>query len=645
MQLDHLHDELWGGNGVEPRLGALARPSASLRLIAAPVQVIAAHLSFLLMASMTPAVLHAQPGLGASPLRLQMEFRANQIAERYASEMGVRERPRIIFSTEPLPRTSVFDSDPQHRNAWYAASTPVRRKTPDDVVRLAEQAARHRARPTGEPSPMACSPSGPGGSPHLEEINVPDLPGGAIVQCQGHLEYCFIRPYPAGVRYMGSVDFEEVLAHEVFHCMQMQMMSIEHYLAGVSWNWVKEGSAMWALQQLLGDTPLARQHWLTWFQDPRSMAISPYSAVGFFTELNSRLGGGLWLALRSIITARDGAFARAHQLGGDQLLQNVAMGIAREPALGPSWNIQGGGIPPIVADVPGRGAQSFQRRAPSLTIGATYREATQALEPLSRHQLDLNLSNGVIAHLRVAGFGGLQHLGRSPPETDAFAGSFDRQICYGEACRCPNGTMPEGVQGTESPTLRLAVATAAQVGSIQIGVVQSRRCPTQVGCANSTSVDSCLVGTWRQTGGGAVEWMRRELAGRSPEIDVRPPNDVPLTFRPDGTFSAPPLATSDFMGYNSRRGNAQARGVSQSQSSGTWSASKGFVALCAAQQEWRTAGTIQKDRKTTPYSAAISGAADPMQMSYSCSENQLETRLEIQGSRHPMTTIYSKIRP
>jgi hypothetical protein len=58
--------------------------------------------------------------------------------------------------------------------------------------------------------------------------------------------------------------------------------------------------------------------------------------------------------------------------------------------------------------------------------------------------------------------------------------------------------------------------------------------PAQADCASPPSIDTCLVGSWKQTGGGAAEWMRQNLKMVQP---TAAPNNGTLTFNADGTFS------------------------------------------------------------------------------------------------------------
>ena len=40
--------------------------------------------------------------------------------------------------------------------------------------------------------------------------------------------------------------------------------------------------------------------------------------------------------------------------------------------------------------------------------------------------------------------------------------------------------------------------------------------PARADCSAPPSIDTCLVGSWKQTGGGAAEWMRQNLKMAQP---------------------------------------------------------------------------------------------------------------------------------
>lgn len=69
-------------------------------------------------------------------------------------------------------------------------------------------------------------------------------------------------------------------------------------------------------------------------------------------------------------------------------------------------------------------------------------------------------------------------------------------------------------------------------------VVFASASAAHAGCTTSPAVDACLVGTWKQTGGGAAEWMRQNL--KMAQVGAVASNGM-LTFNADGTFSTSKL--------------------------------------------------------------------------------------------------------
>ena len=98
--------------------------------------------------------------------------------------------------------------------------------------------------------------------------------------------------------------------------------------------------------------------------------------------------------------------------------------------------------------------------------------------------------------------------------------------------------------------------------------------PAQADCPAPPLIDTCLVGSWKQTGGGG-EWMRQNLKMAQP---TAAPSDGTLTFNADGTFSTSKVdskAEVTVPGTSTR-----ATGQMNAQASGTWSAAGGTLTLC-----------------------------------------------------------------
>jgi hypothetical protein len=161
--------------------------------------------------------------------------------------------------------------------------------------------------------------------------------------------------------------------------------------------------------------------------------------------------------------------------------------------------------------------------------------------------------------------------------------------------------------------------------------------PALADCKESPSVDNCLVGTWQQTGGGAVEWMREHMKMAQVKVTA---NNAKITFNADGTFATSKVdATAE---VTSEDAPMQAIGQMSSQGSGQWSAADGKLTLCMTAVAGQ--GTIEfkgPDGKTTSMPMPQMQPADAT-MDYTCAGDALSTVLPMpMGST--MTTTYARV--
>jgi hypothetical protein len=116
-------------------------------------------------------------------------------------------------------------------------------------------------------------------------------------------------------------------------------------------------------------------------------------------------------------------------------------------------------------------------------------------------------------------------------------------------------------------------ALLVAIGVVLMPAAWSR--PAQADCQTPPSIDTCLVGTWKQTGGGAAEWMRQNLKMAQP---TAAPNDGTLTFNADGTFSTSKVDSKAEVAAPGT--SMHATGQMNAQASGRWSAAGGTLTLC-----------------------------------------------------------------
>lgn len=167
----------------------------------------------------------------------------------------------------------------------------------------------------------------------------------------------------------------------------------------------------------------------------------------------------------------------------------------------------------------------------------------------------------------------------------------------------------------------------------------SDTCETKVipiagGCLGAPPViDQCLLGTWRQTGGGPLEWVRRNVRMgdvQMPQAEVTP---LEVTFKRDGSFQT----TNGAMDMEFYRPNdpsttdddpvtGKVRGE-MSRVTGFWSASNGEMKACIESDDGAK-GTVTasspKHSITTPFSFEGS-AGSAGGSSYSCSGTSFKT--------------------
>ncbi|MGH6950641.1 MAG: hypothetical protein ACREH4_07195 [Vitreimonas sp.] len=151
-------------------------------------------------------------------------------------------------------------------------------------------------------------------------------------------------------------------------------------------------------------------------------------------------------------------------------------------------------------------------------------------------------------------------------------------------------------------------------------------------CAGVRETDACLIGSWQLTGGGSVEWMRRQ--GIPGDYSTR--NET-ITFRRDGTFVTAMLGMESQV--EMRHGRADGR--AQAQAGGRWSTRDGVLNLCSDMQHLsgRTVFTSRDGRRVTvPVPAAP--PSDTRQR-YSCAGASLSMEIDIPGAP-PMPSQYTR---
>jgi hypothetical protein len=159
----------------------------------------------------------------------------------------------------------------------------------------------------------------------------------------------------------------------------------------------------------------------------------------------------------------------------------------------------------------------------------------------------------------------------------------------------------------------------------------------QADCMNSQATDACLVGTWKQTGGGAAEWMRQNM--KMAQVSAVASNGT-LTFNGDGTFSTSKVDTKAKV--TAKDAQVHAAGQMSGQASGRWSAAGGTLTLCMTAVA--STGTIELKG---PGGEGVKMPIPKMKpatssMTYTCKGDTLST-VQPMPKNTTMTTTYAKL--
>lgn len=406
---------------------------------------------------------------------------------------------------------------------------------------------------------------------------------------------------PAGTRRHSAT----AVAHEIFHCIQVANLSSAQMRSGSGGlrgggDWWLEGSATWFAALALPDpgplpdevdrfdsssatTPLnAMAYEASPFFLWLGQNASPAGVMGFLREMASdRSESAQRAAMAAALPQEDWLlFAQDYLDGAIRHPHGTDLSFA-EPAQGDAW-----------------------------TWSAT-QTRTAPLEPFVLHR-------GVIAF-----------------ECGRWRTSVDPAPTHG--ARPQDGgawnALPAAIDTTSGSggNYRLAAinATPSRVTLSVVGTMESG-CGD---CAGVRTTDACLVGSWRMTGGGGPEWLRRQGV----EGNYRTSNET-IVFRRDGTYVTG-MVGLESDGRLREGGSFQGRG--QVQAGGRWSTSAGVLNLCADMQHLSGQTVITTrdgQRVTIPVPSAPPEPAHPR---YSCAGSTLDLEIPIPGAA-PMPSQYTR---
>ncbi len=404
---------------------------------------------------------------------------------------------------------------------------------------------------------------------------------------------------PAGARHYAA----QVIAHEIFHCVQLanlsdaQMSSGRGGLGGGG-DWWIEGSAEWFTALALPDPgPLPER--VDAFD--AASATTPlyriaYDAVPFF----------LWLGQE---TSPPSVMAFLRQMAGESsdAAQRAAMNAALPPE---SWlrfaetYLDGEIRHPHGVDL------GFAAETGDTWSWSDTRTQSIALEPFvivrgvadfacGRWRTGAAPDNVSSARLHEGG-----PWGELPPEIDTSSGA--------------SGSYRVAAINTTQARIALAVEGTLESGC---GV-----------CLDIVETDACLFGTWRLAGGGGAEWANRQLPGRYSTVNES------MTFRRDGSF----ITGAAQITADTRVSGSGGHGQAVAQSGGRWSARDGRLNMCADMQTLSGQTVItfpDGQRAVIPVPDVQPGSAV---ISYVCNATSLRTEIPIPGAP-PIISEYTRV--
>jgi len=151
-------------------------------------------------------------------------------------------------------------------------------------------------------------------------------------------------------------------------------------------------------------------------------------------------------------------------------------------------------------------------------------------------------------------------------------------------------------------------------------------------------LDACLIGSWKQTGGDAAEWIRENL--KMAQVKMSASNAV-ITLNHDGTFSTSQVNTSAEVA--AKNAEMQASAQMTSQGSGQWSAADGKFTLCMDAVASTGSAKLKLPNGMTMNMPMQQPKPTVSTMSYTCSGDTLST-VQPMPNDTTMTTTYSRAR-
>jgi hypothetical protein len=209
---------------------------------------------------------------------------------------------------------------------------------------------------------------------------------------------CVITVGPTTDALQADRDVGLVLAREVWHCFQGDIMGLAWYW-GLQPEWIVDGQAEWVAGMMFPNSTMASVSWPAYLVDPgTSLFQRGHSAIGFYSQLDAS-GTDPWSKLVPILEASSSSASAFQAADADQaaFLDQWASGYLRDASRGAVWDIRGPGITPDQAvpdalQLPNGGSAS-DSVAPYANRIAVLAQAPEVL--LANYSAGARISDGI----------------------------------------------------------------------------------------------------------------------------------------------------------------------------------------------------------------------------------------------------------
>jgi hypothetical protein len=306
-------------------------------------------------------------------------------------------------------------------------------------------------------------------------------------QKTGLMAACRIYVYPSGQAAVGA-ERVSMMAHEVFHCFQFSLTTIDAFNAPGTRPWIAEGIPAWVGETIAGGSSNSAGWWAGWLEKPEERALfrRSYDMIGLYSHV-ARNGYNVWSMLDPLLRAaydggNDGAYKALVDATGNKMLDSWGPAYVRQPSLGPAWDFSGPGITANRADV-----ETILLRGPA---GGVLRQ----VPAYTALPLDIDIS-AEVAVLDAPGAHGLVRFSGSTDQTLATVSGHPLCTVAG-GCVCPNGSPGAG---TAFADVAAGHAELGAYGHLQGAQIQLSGYTLEAFCQIEEEglVDPCLVGTWQ----------------------------------------------------------------------------------------------------------------------------------------------------